>query len=297
MKLANRWRTLRYYLDHPLGRRDRVATLMRILRWQTGSRLLGVKAAMPFVDDTRLLVGTGMHGATGNVYVGLMEFEDMAFVLHLLHEGDGFIDVGANVGVYSLLAASRGARVLALEPVPATFEHLLDNVHLNRYGARIDARNIGVGSERGELCFSTQSGPTNHVLAPGESAEKAVTVAVDSLDAIAVDWSPVMIKIDVEGFEANVIRGATTLLAQRSLHAVLLELNGLSLRYGNCDSDLHAQLLRFGFRPMNYQPFTRRLVPQQSHRDVGNTLYIRPSVALEQRLRAAPKAQVTGVFI
>ena len=34
---------------------------------------------MPFVDGTRLLVGTGMHGATGNVYVGLMEFEDMAF--------------------------------------------------------------------------------------------------------------------------------------------------------------------------------------------------------------------------
>jgi len=297
MSIATLWRTLHYYLDHPLGRRDRIETLVRILRWQTGSRLLGVKAAIPFVNDTRLLVGAGMHGATGNVYIGLMEFEDMAFVLHTLREGDEFIDVGANVGVYSILAASRGARVLAIEPVPATFEQLLDNVHINRFGARIDARNFGVSSEPSELRFSTQSGPTNHVLAPGESAEQSVSVAVDTLDAIAEGWAPVLIKIDVEGFEANVIHGAADVLAQRSLQAVLIELNGLGMRYGFSDTDLHARLLGFGFRPMDYEPFTRRLVELEEHRDVGNTLYIRPSAALEQRLREAPAAQVNGISI
>lgn len=297
MKLATFWRALRQYLNHPLGRRNRIATLARILRWQTGSRLLGAKAAMPFVNDTRLLVGTGMHGATGNIYVGLMEFEDMAFVLHLLREDDGFLDVGANVGVYSILAASRGARVLAIEPVPATFEQLLDNVHLNRFEAQIDARNIGVGSEPGELCFSTQSGPTNHVLVPGEACENAVTVAVSALDAVAAGWSPTLIKIDVEGFEANVIRGAARLLSQLSLHAVLIELNGLGMRYSFRDSDLHTELLGFGFRPMHYDPFTRRLAPLEGHRDVGNTLYVRPSVALDQRLREAPRTQVIGVSV
>lgn len=87
---------------------------MRILRWQLGSRLLGSRVVVPFVDGSWLLVGTGMHGATGNVYVGLMEFEDMAFVLHLVCEGDEFLDVGANMGVYSILAATRGARMGAV---------------------------------------------------------------------------------------------------------------------------------------------------------------------------------------
>ncbi len=296
MKLVTPWRVLRHYLDHPLGRRDRIGTLVRMLRWQAGSRLLGAEVAMPFVDGTRLLVRNGMHGATGNVYVGLMEFEDMAFVLHLLRDDDQFLDIGANVGVYSILAASRGARVLAMEPVPATYEQLLDNVHLNRFGA-IEARNLGVGKEPGELRFSTGSGPTNHVLAHGEGDAQSVTVPVDSLDNIAARWAPVMMKIDVEGFEANVIQGAPKILAQPSLQAVLIELNGLGARYDFNDADIHARLLDFGFHPMRYAPFARRLVALEGHQDAGNTLYVRPSPALEQRLWEAPAARVIGVSV
>jgi FkbM family methyltransferase len=189
MNPAAPWRMLRHYLNHPLGRRDRLGTFMRIVRWQIGSRALGAAVAVPFINGTRLLISRSMHGATGNVYVGLMEFEDMTFALHLLRKGDMFLDVGANVGVYSILAAAQGAKVLSIEPVPATYEQLLDNIHLNRFQARIDAHHMGVGSEPGELRFSTQSGPTNHVLAPGESTDNAVTVAVDTLDAIAAGWS------------------------------------------------------------------------------------------------------------
>ncbi|WP_277458609.1 MULTISPECIES: hypothetical protein [Methylococcus] len=76
---------------------------------------------MPFVDGTRLLLRTGMHGMTMNVYVGLHEFEDMLFVFHLLRKDDEFLDVGANSGEYAILAAGRGANVLAIEPVPATY--------------------------------------------------------------------------------------------------------------------------------------------------------------------------------
>lgn len=291
------WRTLRHYLEHPLGRRDRLGTLMRIVRWQLGSRLLGARAAVPFVDSSRLLVGTGMHGATGNVYVGLMEFEDMAFVLHLMREDDGFLDVGANVGVYSILAASRGARVLAMEPVPDTYKQLLDNIHLNRFQERIEARHVDVGKEPGELSFSIGSGPTNHVLAAGESTDRSVAVAVDALDTLAAGWAPTMLKIDVEGFEANVIAGASGLLAQQSLQAVLIELNGLGARYGFNDDEIHNKLLAAGFKPASYEPFTRRLTPLEGHRTSGNTLYVRNFSVLEQRLRAAAPVQMVGACV
>lgn len=46
-----------------------------------------------------------MTGATGNWYCGLQEYEDMSFVLHALRPGDLFVDVGANIGSYSILAA------------------------------------------------------------------------------------------------------------------------------------------------------------------------------------------------
>jgi len=287
LRLPRLWRILHDLLNHPPGRRDQLGTLARFIRWQVGSRMLRQAVAMPFVDSTRLLLRTGMHGMTMNVYVGLHEFEDMLFVLHLLRKDDEFLDVGANAGEYAVLAAGRGAKVLAIEPVSTTYEQLLDNIHLNRFHDRIDARHMGVGSEPGELQFSTQTGPTNHVLAPGEAGDHAVTVAVDALDTIAAGWAPTMIKIDVEGFEANVIRGATMLLAQDSLQAVLIELNGLGARYDFSDADIHAQLLKYGLSPMHYDPVARKLHALEDHRTEGNTLYVRASVELDQRLKQA----------
>ncbi len=84
------------------------------------------------------------------------------------------------------------------------------------------------------------------------------------------------------------------LLAQQPLQAVLIEPHGLGVRYGFSDADIHARLLDFGFRPMRYEPFARRLVPLEGRNTSGNTLYVRPSAALEQRLREAPAARVLG---
>ena len=73
-----------------------------------------------------------MTGATGNIYAGLHEFNDMAFCLHLLRSGDLFVDVGANIGSYTVLASKvAGANSITLEPVPQTFERLKRNVNIN----------------------------------------------------------------------------------------------------------------------------------------------------------------------
>ena len=275
MKLTALLRMLYNYLDHPLGRYDRFGTLARIIRWQLGSRLLGEAVAIPFVNGTRLLIRTGMHGATGNIYVGFMEFEDMIFALHYLREGDEFIDVGANVGVYSLLAASSGANVLAIEPVPTAYEQLIDNIYLNRFLEKLNARNIGVASHNGMLQFSTHSDSTNHVLTENEDIKASVTIAVDSLDKIAINMNPDMIKIDVEGFESEVIDGAQRLLSCNKVKVVLIELNGLGERYGFKDSVIDNKLQAYGFKPVQYEPFTRQFRILKKNKKNGNTLYIR----------------------
>ncbi|MFN7135762.1 MAG: hypothetical protein ACK4N5_27060, partial [Myxococcales bacterium] len=109
--------TLRFLSAHPVASRRLPHALLRWARWQAGSRLLGGAAIMPFVGGAVLAVERGMTGATGNVYAGLHEFEDMAFLLHYLRPNERFVDVGANVGSYSVLAgAVCRARGLAFEP-------------------------------------------------------------------------------------------------------------------------------------------------------------------------------------
>src|SRR5215472_2949364 len=149
-------RSLNFIARHPLNLRGPWRALWRFTSWQIATRLGAASIAVPFVDDTRLLVARGMHGATGNVYCGLHEFEDMAFVLHALRPEELFVDVGANVGSYSVLAAGVvGAAALAFEPAARSYAALIDNLRLNNLESRVAARRAGVGAEAGQLRFTT----------------------------------------------------------------------------------------------------------------------------------------------
>jgi hypothetical protein len=109
--------TLRYILLHPLNKDTKWTALKRYVKWQIGSRLVPGAVLVPFVNDTVLAVSPGMTGATQYVYTGLNDFEDCAFLLHLLRTGDLFVDIGANVGVYTVLAAGVvGTDAIAIEP-------------------------------------------------------------------------------------------------------------------------------------------------------------------------------------
>jgi FkbM family methyltransferase len=268
-----------------------MAAVMRVLRWQVGSRLIRGSAVMPFTKRTRLLVKRGMTGATGNIYCGLHDFEDMAFMLHLLRPADTFVDVGANVGTYTVLASGEaGARSIAIEPVPQTFQHLLDNVYLNRLHDCVVVHNCGVGSESGVLRFTATHDTTNHVVAAEEPEPDcpAIKVGVRTLDDILVGESPKLIKIDVEGFESHVIRGAGNVLTAESLSAVVMELNGSGQRYGFDDESIHRQMLAAGFRPYGYDPFGRVLseLPDRNTRG-RNTLYLRDMDDIKTRIADA----------
>lgn len=290
MALSN---TFRILWTHPVTRTHRAEALARWVRWQVGSRLVPGPVVVPFVDDTRLIVRRGMHSATGALYLGLEEFEDMLFVLHLLRPGDHFGDVGGNVGVYSILAAHAGATGVAWEPVPGVCQVLRDNLALNGFEARIEVRNAGVGAEPGTLQFTQALGTVNHVLAEGEAAGPVVTCPVETLDA-AIGQPPTLLKIDVEGFETAVLAGGAHTLAHPALMAVVLELNGAGARYGHRDADLDATMRGHGFAPHRYVPAERALVPLATFNTRGNTLYVRDAEAARARLREARRFEVRG---
>jgi hypothetical protein len=124
--------TLTFLLNHPLSQGRRLTNLRRFVAWQIGARLVPGPVVCDFANGAWLLARSGLTGATGNVYVGLHEFEDMAFVLHFLRAGDLFVDVGANIGSYTILAAMGvGADCIAFEPGVAAFGWLERNVRLN----------------------------------------------------------------------------------------------------------------------------------------------------------------------
>jgi len=282
-------RTLRFICAHPLCRDRRGAAVMRYVRWQLRCRLFKGPHDVPFTTRTRLRVSRGMTGATGNIYCGLHEFEDMAFLLHLLRPGDLFVDVGANIGSYTVLASGHaGATSISFEPVPHTFDVLQANVQLNYLASLVTLHQCGVGAEPGELRFTVGRDTENHVARADDDSQGTIAVKVQSLDAMLGDGVPLCMKIDVEGFEMNVLRGASRVLASSTLRAVLMELNGSGERYGFDDDALRAAMADAGFEAFEYEPFTRTLTPLGDRgKTSGNTLFLRDITFVRARLAEA----------
>jgi len=281
--------SLRFVVNHPLNRNNPAEAVKRWVKWHIGSRLVPGPVAVNFVDDVQMLVSPGMTGATGNVYAGLHEFEDMAFVLHSLRPGDLFVDVGANVGSYTLLAGGAAkATCISIEPLPSTFAHLAKNVALNALHGKVTLKNLAVGKEDGVVRFTSGLDTENHVVSGEDQGRDFQEVPIERLDAILAGCAPRVIKIDVEGFEMNVVDGAQTTLSAGSLDAVLLELNGLGARYGFDEAEIHRRMVGFGFRPYSYTPSNRTLTLEDSPRELGNTLYIKNLDAVRERVATAP---------
>lgn len=288
--------TLSFILQHPLNREQKMKALARWASWQLGSRLVTGPVAVPFVNGSMLLVSPGMTGATGNVYTGLHEFEDMAFVLHLLRPGDLFVDVGANVGTYTVLGgAVAGANCVAVEPIKDAYERLVLNVHLNRIQDKVEALNVGIASKTGTLTFTSGLDTMNHVSAGADVGE---SVQVAPLDEVLRDAEPTLLKIDVEGYEAEVIAGAGRVLAAESLFAVVMELNGSGRRYGYEDADIHRRMLAYGFTSYTYSPLSRTLnaVNMDGQRS-ANVIYVKDVDAVTSRLKSAPAFHANGVGV
>lgn len=161
-------------------------------------------------DDGALLYFAGT--------LGLKEQAILNFFIRHVHPGDIFYDVGANYGFFTRLATHLGAQVHAFEPG----QRILPYLRRNAYGATLNE--TAVGEKLGHLTFYDNAiNKTGMSTAVKEAAEEnrfphnAINVPVTTLDSYRKDMTcPAFIKIDVEGFEAEVLLGAKQLLDQCS---------------------------------------------------------------------------------
>ena len=100
-----------------------------------------------------------------------------------------------------------------------------------------------------------------------------------------------LIKIDVEGYERQVMRGASRTLADTRLLAVVMETNGSGTRYGVRNDELFAAMDQAGFSAYTYDPFERQLLRRTLG---GNTIFIRDRAAAEARLRSAKRYRLVN---
>jgi FkbM family methyltransferase len=280
-------------IEHPLNRGRKARAFWRYIAWNFGRRLLHKAAyAIELLPGRRIVLSNHENYATLAYTCGLYDFEDMLFLLHLLRKDDCFGDFGSNVGVYSVLAGARDASVLAVEPVTDTYRRLCMNLRMNEVNAT--PVNCGLADKSGTLTFTSSRGGMNKVARSGSHDTSEVAVStVDELVARS-GLSPLVVKIDVEGYEYPLLVGASKLLST-TLQAVIIELNESGREYGYSDESVHSLLLGHAFAPYQYNPKTRELTERRGiNLESFNTIYVKQSMlsSVRERLKQATPVQL-----
>lgn len=267
-----------FFLSHPIARRQPVRTIARIVRWQTISRLQA-EVTLPWIEGTKLTASRGNRGATGNLYYGLHEFAPMAFTLHMLRPADVFVDGGANIGTYTLLASAiAGARTESFEPDPLSTDRLAAHIRQNGVTGQVTIHRAALGDRTGEVQFTAGLDTMNRVSSNGEQ-----TVAMATLDSLALE--PTLVKLDLEGGERAVVLGAGHTLRNPALLAIVCEDNA---------PEMAELLAEFDFERYCYDPFERRLKPEPRALP-ENGIFIRDIETVSSRVSIA-RLQRTEVF-
>lgn len=148
------------------------------------------------------------------------EVDEANLILHHLKSADLFVDIGANIGFYTCLACANGKEVISFEPNHNNSRFFLDNIKRNNFQSKVSFFEMGL-SNSSEV-VRLYGGKTAASILPNWSnadEEYYTDIFVNSLDNILtkdLSEKQLLIKIDVEGFEYNVLSGANSILKLNS---------------------------------------------------------------------------------
>ena len=209
--------------------------------------------------DMTLDLGNAIHR---QIYMGCFGREMTVWTRALLPNGGTFLDVGAHIGYFTLLASAivgSAGKVIAVEPNPAAYASLTDHLTRNRT-RNVEAHNIALAAERGSLRLYTPPEGTlkdYNVTMMSRPGWTPVDVEALPLDGCLREWDSSVIdvmKIDVEGAEPLVFRGGVELLRSGHVRHIIAEVNGPRLGEGGSSPEkLVAQLAELGFKPARLQ--------------------------------------------
>jgi len=135
-----------------------------------------------------------MKGAAHFILPGLCEFEEMSFVMHFLRADDLFVDVGANIGAYTILASGiAGARSISFEPSASSFTYLERNVRLNDLTTKVILVKAALGAEDGHIFITDDLGVENYVHFDA-NPEKSRKIPLRRMDIVLANERPILIK-------------------------------------------------------------------------------------------------------
>lgn len=229
----------------------------------------------PLPDASLVYIDLMDCGVSRHILFGDYERAETDLIRSHLSEGSVFVDIGANIGWFTLQAArwvGDFGSVFSFEPRPSTFEHLTKSIKINGL-ENIKVFNMGLSDEVGSATLMAPEGHSS----PGSSYlgnGKGIPVSLSTLDILLPQIDRLdVIKMDVEGWEPNVIKGAMRTI--QKFHPIILsEISPWMLRErsGVSDRDYISLIKSLGYDCQNIK--NGELIDSCGNVDVMNVIFV-----------------------
>lgn len=246
---------LNYILASPLNKDNSLKVIFRIFWWRINQIFFKFPCIVELVPGTKCICyPSGSLYSTLVMYLKFPEYGEMQLLLSILNDKDIFIDVGANIGVYSLLASSKinKGKIFAFEPSPKILPQLEENISLNNKDDRIVVIKKAVSQKNGFINFDINSSPDyNHISYSSNKTEvlRVQSITLDKFISKNNLKRVKLIKIDVEGAELLVLKGLQKSLKAKLVDVLIVEVNQdeEAKKFGFSIEQLFQYLIENGF--------------------------------------------------
>ena len=263
------------FVIHPLVKNPFIA-LVKYFYLNSIIRIYRKPIKIKWLNNLRYYLTLGDSSIIGNYYFFIDDYEESIFLIHYLADKDLFIDVGSNHGHYTMIASGIcNSKSYSIEPVKKTYSRLKMNIELNKLD-NVFPYNLGISDSNGELYISNNKGAMNRII-HNISDNNYELIQVTTLDKLLISEKNIsLIKIDVEGYEKQVLKGCKETLKNPNLNVIIIELNESNQQFDYDENETISILKKNGFLPYKYKYPDNRLVPlEKKNFDSFNTIFIR----------------------
>ena len=259
---------LRHISRHPRNRKSPLRAFTRFAAWQIWKRLTGCPITLKVGSNRKFLVIPDSPFSSQVLYTDLPDWDEMHFLLRYLRAEDCFLDLGANVGLYTVLASTivEQGEIFAIEASPRNIEILRRQIEINAL-TNVHILPTAVGEIDGTVRFATAQREMGSIVPAEENAPGIVELPCQKLDTLfAVRLTAgeeiALAKMDVEGCEMLVLAGAQKILQHRLVRAWLFEVGPGGLQaHGHTARELLEVFQQAGYSFHTWNESERQLHP------------------------------------
>ena len=233
MKLLNIIsRDLSTIFSHPYNKKNKFFAYLRYISYLALRFFKINKIPIRTWRDRRIIWYKDSIQSNWFLFNYIIDWEEFCLIKHRLKKDSIFLDVGANIGYYSIWASKfiTSGRIFSFEPNCKAFNRLVENIKINKSIHNITPINQAVSQKNGDIFMTNNLDTLNHILSTEDKIDfnSSVKVKSTTLDSFVVEYHIDFIdylKIDVEGFELDVLLGAEKLFKEKKIGIVQLEIN------------------------------------------------------------------------